>query len=130
MRLRIDHDGARRLFRGIRNGSAEISRIDVRQSKGWDRKGLAADLRVNRRRRDVGDAEEWPCRLALSVRHRRPLPTRLGARWAEEEEAALRCGASRAKRGDGGNAKRQAGARKPPWALAEQHGHFRRLLMR
>ncbi len=130
MRLRIDHDGAGRLVRGIINGSAEIGRIDVRQSKRWNRKGLAVALRVNRRIRDVRAAEEWSCRLALSVRHRRPLPAWLGARWAEEEETVLGRGAFSAEDGDGGNAEGYPDARKPPWALTKQGGHFRRLLMR
>src|SRR5712671_1483982 len=130
MRLRVDHDGAGRLVRRIINGSAEIGRINVRQSEGRNRKGLAVALRVNRRIRDVRAAEEWPCRLALSVRHGRPLPAGLGARWAEKEVAVLGGGASSAKRGDDGNAQGHAGARKPPWAPAKQDGHFWRLLMR
>src|SRR5258707_328519 len=132
MRLRIDHDGAGLLVRGVINGTAEIGRIDVRQSKGRNRKGFAVALRVNRRIRDIRAAEEWPCRLALSVRYRRPLPAWLGARWAEKEETVLLGrGAFSAQHGDGGNAEEGlVGARKPPRALAKQDGHFRRLLMR
>src|SRR6266566_806269 len=111
MRLRIDHDGAGRLVRGIIDGSAEIGGIDGRQSKGRNRKGLAVALRVNRRIRDVRPAKQWACRLDLPVRHRRPLPARLGARRAEEEETVLCHGAFSTERSDGSNATHHAGAR-------------------
>src|SRR5262249_45817514 len=103
MRLGIDHDGAGLLVRGIIDGSAEIGRIDVRQSKRRNRKGFAAALRVHRRIWDIRAAEEWPCRLALSVRHRRPLPGGLGARRAEKEETVLGGGALCAERDEGGD---------------------------
>src|SRR5215471_5851196 len=129
--LRIDHDRARRLGRGIVDGRTEVGWIDIRQSKGRDRKGLVVILRIDRRI-PVRAAEKRLRRLALSVwlRYWRPPPAGLGLPTglvlAEEEETILSRSTLGTDHSENRNAERHSSAPKhePQWMLANQYGHF------